>query len=368
MRILVVGNADSIWVKTLIEHTMIPFNDRIAIVSIRNKVFKEYYSEKGISVFSPKTKNRKLAKILSVFIFMSRIVNDYELITFQFLSDLNLCLLPIAKMAGKRTVLVAWGSDVLRKNRFGLAYHLAFKMTDKIALNGNRLNDKFVKMTGSKYINKSSIVKFGSPSFERFKEYEFSEKDIRKKLNIGLEKVIISIGQNSNPLQQHLKVIDSIKALDEQHRRNIHILLKMTYGTGGDEYINTVYKEALSTGCSVMCFREFLTVDELIDITSITDIFIQAQPTDVLSSTMCEHLYCGSLVINPEWLSYPELEEDIFYLQYKDFDSLTCILKDNLFLKSKSKYVNETKQNRDRISRFLSWDYYIDDWRKIYKN
>jgi len=60
MKVLIIGNANSIWLKSVIDHTL-PSGKDIKILSYENQKFCQWYEEKEISVLQiPKNKFGKL--------------------------------------------------------------------------------------------------------------------------------------------------------------------------------------------------------------------------------------------------------------------------------------------------------------------
>ena len=166
--------------------------------------------------------------------------------------------------------------------------------------------------------------------------------------------------------QQHLKVLQEILKLPIEIRNKIHLVLRLTYGNGDDDYVSSIKQYVKNTECSSTILESFMTDKEVAEITAITDIFIHAQTTDARSASMCEHLYAKCLVVNPSWIKYSDLEDSVFYLKFNSFDELPKIISNNLVNKNNSPYKMKLYANTDAIYNLCSWDRFIPEWRKIY--
>jgi hypothetical protein len=76
----------------------------------------------------------------------------------------------------------------------------------------------------------------------------------------------------------------------------------------------------------------------------------------------------GSLVLNPSWLRYAELENKAFYLTFKDFDDLLKLLSENIRKKTESEYCDKLKYNKEFIFNMCSWKAHTRDWRRLYRD
>ena len=372
-RILVVGNADSIYIKSVIEKTMLSFNDKVSILSPHNNIYSDYYKLNKIRIYSDRKSNRGiwfLSTIRNLFVFKKK----FDVICFHYIDLSALVMLPIARLYSRRIVVSYWGSDILRINKKSFINkaitvfltNVSLLFADRITFITSSMIKEFHQLCGTKYDKKINKVDFGLDIIEELKDIIFEEKRIRKKYDINYSKIVISIGYNNNPNQQHIRVLNCIKKYPKCIKEKIHIIIRLTYGQGSNQYIEKIKKISNSIGCTVSLFETYLTNKEIAEITSITDIFIHAQTTDAQSASICEHLFAKCLVLNPKWIRYDELEKSVFYLKYDDFEEMHKILLENICKKNESKYLNELDANSQKIYEMCSWKKHTPEWRSVY--
>ncbi len=366
MKYLVVGNADSIYIKSLIEKTMLTYDEKVSVLSRENKLYSDYYAKKGIKVIREKYSDGKIGTLLCGIKNLKAFKGKYDIISFHFITNRSLLMIPIAKLFGKKVFVSYWGSDILREKKGSILAKAVLKLADGITVINSEMIKKFHLLYGRRFDKKIHMIDFGSDTIDYMKNMTVSDEELRAKYNIENDKVIISVGYNSSEEQQHLKVLDKIMLLPEEQKKHIHLLLRITYGSGSEEYKNKIKELSKKTGCTYSFFESYLSDEEISEITKITDIFIHAQTTDAQSATMCEHLYCKCLVLNPKWIRYKELENKVFYLSFKDFDEMLEILKDNMSKKKSSGLYDRMNSNSDVIFKICSWESYIPKWRKLY--
>ena len=71
-------------------------------------------------------------------------------------------------------------------------------------------------------------------------------------------------------------------------------------------------------------------------------------------------------MINPSWIHYSELADQVFYLTFDQFDDLKTMIKDNLVRKENSPYIDRLNANPKAIADLVSWDAHVQEWRDIY--
>lgn len=365
MRVLIIGNADSIWVKSLVERTHIAFGDDVSILSPKNSVYCEFYSAYHVNVYIIR-KIKCALFIINFFKNLSFISKKYDLVTVQYTEKWNAFWGRIASKLNKKLIVSFWGSDLLRLNKPDKNTLLAIKCSSAVTLTTDEMRNKFITLYGEKYSNKIRMTKFGSNGID-YLNNEFDKNEFAYRFGIDTNKVIVSIGYNKMKEQQHLAVLKVINSLPDSIRSKIHIILRLTYGSGDSNYVNQIKDLVALSQCTNTIFEEYLSDKDIAGITHLTDIFIHAQTTDARSASMSEHLYSKCLVINPSWINYPDFEGKVFYLTFKDFDDLKAVLLDNLCKKEQSRYIDKLYENTKTVSDLCSWDSLAPLWRKIYE-
>ena len=369
MRVLIFGKSESIWVKTVVEHTLLKYGDEVTILSAGEGDYNPYldfYKQNNVTVYPYRKRNGKLGTLLSGFTNLDVLKKKYDLFCVHYVNNRALCVFPIARLYSKRSCLFFWGSDLLRDGKRSFLRSYSYKNADHIGISTQEMLDRFHSLHGYSYDKKIIRTHFGVNGLDPIKDINCDMSIIRHKYNIDPNKVVISIGYNNIPEQQHIKVLNQIINLPENARDKIHLLVRMTYGMGSKEYIAEVKDLIIKTGCSYSVFDSFLSDIEIAELTKLTDIFIHAQTTDARSASMLEHLYANCLVINPAWINYADISDSVFYLTFDALEDLKKIITNNLDLKGNNKYLNKLLMNTQAVAEFNLWDKLAPTWRDAY--
>ena len=365
MRVLIIGNADSIWIKSLVEKTHLAYGDEVFVLSPKNAVYSDYYSANHVNVYIIK-KIKSPLFLINFIKNMSFLCKGYDMVAVQYTEKWNAFWGRMASCFNKKLIISFWGSDLLRLNNPDKNTFSAIKRSSAVTLTTDDMVKKFTELCGEQYSNKIRMTKFGSNGID-FLNNHIDQNEVAEKFGIDTSKVVISIGYNKMKEQQHLAVLNVINSLPESLRSNIHLILRLTYGSGDSSYVRQIKDLVESSKCSNTIFEEYLSDIDVAGITQLTDVFIHAQTTDARSASMSEHLYSKCLVINPSWINYPDFEGKVFYLTFKDFDDLKAVLLDNLCKKEQSRYIDKLYENTKTVSDLCSWDSLAPLWRKIYE-
>jgi len=217
----------------------------------------------------------------------------------------------------------------------------------------------------NKYSNKLRICSFGLAPLEVLRSLELNKRECRELLSLPEESLIVTVGYNNSPAQQHIEILNSI----EKHKRgipeNAFLVLPMTYGAT-DEYRNTVRKYLEQHGFGYRIFDKFMPDREMAMLRKASDLMIQVQITDQFSGSMLEHLYTENVVITGDWLPYGTLDEKgVFMLRVssvKEVGEKLVYAVNNLdSLKEKC------KKNPEIIWELSSWEKNIQSWIDVYE-
>lgn len=188
---------------------------------------------------------------------------------------------------------------------------------------------------------------------------------VKKKWGIPTDRIIVMLGHNGFRQHQHLKMIEAVGKMESDVLDRCFFVIPMTYGVSSGEYKNEV-KDAISQLTDkYVILEKFLNVDQMAEITMMTDIMIHIQTSDQLSSTMMAHLYNGNVVLAGSWLPYDDIKKA--GIRIFDIDSvyeLTEKLKDAV--KRLDEYKSLCTRNRDAVYCFSSWEACVDSWMDMY--
>jgi len=366
MRILVIGYADSIYIKSFIDNTIIAYGDEASILSPVNRIYAKYYDENGIKVYKEKISKGRVAAVFSGLLNRKAFIEKYDVICFHFITVQSLMMVPVARRYGKKVIFTYWGSDLFRDPVRKSLVRMLLKPVNRIVVTSQNLKDEFQRLYGDYYDRRIRVIDFGSNIIHTISQMSGKEKLVREKYGIQKDTVVVSVGYNANPAQKHDEVLKRIKMLSDYLRKRIHLILRITYGESEEGYIDSIKKLLEDTECQYTVFDSYLSDEEIAEITMMTDIFIHAQISDAQSASVCEHLYAGCLVLNPSWLRYSRLENRAFYISYDNYDEMAELLSENIETKRNSKYGKELRNNEKIIYKICSWDTYVPKWRKIF--
>jgi len=187
----------------------------------------------------------------------------------------------------------------------------------------------------------------------------------RKHLGLPEDSIIVTVGYNNSPGQQHIEILKSIKKRRKEIPENLFFILPMTYGAT-NEYRNTVRKYVEQHSLRYKIFDRFMPDEEMAMLRRASDIMIQVQITDQFSGSMQEHLYSENVVITGDWLPYGTLDEKgIFMLKVSSVEEvgekLVYALNNLDSLKEKC------KKNPEIIWELSSWEKNIQSWIDMYE-
>lgn len=339
-----------------------------------SKKYIEIYNKTGIHLIKfpdivTETCNRRdgISSLYTRYLMLKTLikVGPFDIINMQYVNYSDLIDVIILKIILKaRLILSYWGSDLLRIEDKKLKSAGKFlKYADFMTFDNIDLELKFKRTYRWSNMIPQKTVMFGLPVLDSIRKIlkDNDREAIRKKWGIDEGKIVIAIGYNGIPEQQHKKVLGILGKLDDDYKKKIVLLLQMSYG-GDRTYRNSVIIAVKKTGFQYINIQHFLTDDEVAEIRILTDIYINAQTTDAFSGSVCEYLFAGTVLINAKWLRYKELEKYNFtYLEFENFNDINEIVKKIL------KEEVDLEGNKTLIWKLRSWESCAPKWDKIYK-
>lgn len=212
------------------------------------------------------------------------------------------------------------------------------------------------------------FLPFGIETLKYIKENECVSKNvIKEKFHIPYNKIVITCGYNAKEAHQHIKLIEALNSLDESIKEQIICVFPMTYPKGCDNYIRCVREKLEKSELDYVIHREFMGFGEMAQYALISDVMIQVQTTDQLSSTMLEEMYAGSIIITGKWLPYHSLrEKGIFFFDVNEISEISGQLE--RVVMNIEKYKKECKKNKEIIWKQSSWEKLAKKWHDIWCN
>ncbi len=389
MHSLLIANASSLWAKEFIIHILQPEWGKIFLTAFSplDPEDEAYYRQKGVIIiplYSGKKefflleKIKKATKIRrQIHEIVRREGPFYGCFIQGMPTSIQAYILPsILKKSAKIRVGIFIGSDLLRVP-FSKAKRLkgCLKQLDYINLGTEQLREKFFSFFGHGYDDKITRCFYGSPGLEAIKDLQSAHDQEKQKedalggpfrenpWNIPASKKNIFVGYNSSRNQQHIPVIEALNGCTKEEKESIHLVLHWGYGDGSPAYREEVKKALTKSEIGYTIIDEMLDLKTMAKLRLLIDVFIHAQTSDALSSSVRESLFAGSLLLNPSWIHYREFEEEaIDYVSYDDISQLPLLISKIL----RGEVTVDTRHNRQKIEEKFSWEAVKKGWMELY--
>lgn len=364
MKILVLGNANSKWIKEFIQYILLPLNIEVTIVLPKTgSQYLQFYLDHGVNIKTEYGPSRILRRIPFFRVldaanrtFRNNKWEAYDYVINLFVNHKDLWL--SKRIRGSKIILYYCGSDVFRKSNFDLIINrLIVHKPFKIFVGSKALYENLTRRISD--LKDVQIIRFGISVLDELKKTDFSgNHDCNK------QHYTFCIGYNGAMEQQHIKVIKAFTKIEDAKKNKVKIVIPMTYRCI-PTYLEDVRNNLDNTGISYRILTEYMNNKQMAQMWSQIDYFINAQTTDSLSASVLESIYAGCTLINGSWLKYPEYDE--FQLQYYDFttfDELFDIL--NGILTEKIHPIIQT--DISKIYDGMSWEKAKKHWKSILFN
>lgn len=370
-KILLVGNPSSPYIMQYIENVLKPLGFDVFMqfdYSELSDDVRHFYIEYKINqILFFKNNDKKIFLFPFIGKWIKRFYNfkilnryaPYDFIHVQYVTFERLMKNLIIKKSVQTKLFASfWGSDLLRvSDRTLLLEKIFLRNYNYITADSYSMVERYNKFFGNTK-NKLDIVYYGVSLIPYIDRWLSEKKQCINDLSIPKDKIVISIGYNGLPQQQHDKVINVLNVLE--NKKDYFLLIQSTYGNE-----DVVYKQKLKTildnsGFQYKIISNYLTMDELAKLRVITDIFINAQTTDAFCNSIKEYMYSKTQIINASWLHYPEIDTlQLKINEFSNFDQIPSLLE---------KQVNEEELewNREIIGKNSSWETCRQRWAKIY--
>ncbi len=262
--------------------------------------------------------------------------------------------------------ITVWGSDIMRadeqkfkdmKNGFQYCHYIK---------GAENLLEIITKKYNGQFDDKMRCLYWGNPDFDVIDSITDTQCVERAKVLLGdiNGKIIVTCGYNGVPNQQHSFIVDTIASLSDDIKKNLYIVLPMTYG-GTNKYIEIIRRKMSNYGLMYKIFDSFLPIYDIAVLRKITNITINIQETDAFSGSLQDHLYCRNILVLGEWLRYIPLErEKVFYINTSMEKLRDEIIKS---IKNIDNYKIKTFENKNKMHNLTSWSVVIDKWADSYK-
>ena len=211
-----------------------------------------------------------------------------------------------------------WGSDLFRtENKFQFYFQQkALKRANIITLHNEEMEEFVLTKFGKELKPKirKTLFPLDSKLFKLIDTYqtEVNKIDTFKSeiLTTDNKKKIVAIGHNANKHNNHIAILNELKNIPHELKKDIQFVFLMTYGEVNKEgYIKEISKLCKSQSLNHLFITEYLSVDDLALFKLATDVFIHLPNSDAMSGSLTEAAYAGSNIITGSWLPYSKFSK-----------------------------------------------------------
>ena len=176
-------------------------------------------------------------------------------------------------------------------------------------------------------------------------------------------KIVVCCGYNGKRFQQHLEMIQALKALPEDVQRRLAVVFPMTYELN-DDYLNDVMRELDEVKFDYDIIIDRMTERQVLTLRMLTDLVVNIQVIDALAASLQEHIFCGGVLVAGEWLPYSLFTANGIYYIKTSMEDLSDKLRFAI------EHLNELKDkcatNGKKLYELTSWKTVIPSWTVVY--
>lgn len=360
LKVLMLGNINSKWVKEYIEYVLLPNGAEVDILGKAGSRYDGFYKENGVTVHNIEPAGKIVSKLPFIRTISSadntyrgNAWRNYDVIINMFVNHRDLRLTKRVRGRNTKTVVYYVGSDLLRKSKTDIFFNRLLLPNVSEAIVGSEM---LAREYRKKYRKNPQVIRVGISGLADIERYmQQHERAAGGKINI-------CVGYNGVREHQHLAVLKLFDALSKSEKEKICLIIPMTYG-GSTDYIKEVREKLEGLGIEYRLLTDFMNNEQMAELWCGVDYFINAQITDSLSASVLESIYAGSRLINSAHLDYPEYKEfGIKPIQFGSFDELQEIIKKI----AGGQVDNLIENNRKAIFEGMSWQSSANKWKTVF--
>lgn len=313
----------------------------------------------------PLLKHRRLGfcvKRLFLDHLLGRVVNAYDLFDLTYFNDDYYHFLDLQIEKGRKYKITFWGSDFYRasdqdkkKKKKYLDNALSIQVETPVFR-----NDLINMYHGLD--NKINICNYGIDLFDTIDSLRNSKLNFLPKDSEG--RIIVTCGYNGSRGQQHIKMLEILSKYSDDIKSRLFLVFPMTYGLPDNRYLFEVINLLDKINIPHVIYTKRLSDYDLAKLRLQTNIVLNIQISDSLSTSLLEHLYAGNILLAGDWLPYSTLNDnniDFFAVSMEMLsDKLKVIIKDYNMISEK------ISSNITNIKAFSSWTSIAPKLHKLY--
>lgn len=279
-----------------------------------------------------------------------------DIFNFHFHDGLCDRLLPLLKKNNTKVIISIWGSDLYRiSEKTKEKRQKVYPQIDLIHVESPGVKKDFLNTYRVDEIKVISC-NFGVYLFDNINRLRNDKDSIIEKMlpKEAKDKIIVTCGYNARRGQQHAIMIEQLKRLPEEYKRRLFVVFPLTYTVSYDSFLNEIDDELKDFDIPYYCFREKLAVDDLAKLRILSDIVINIQISDALSSSLVEYFFAGNIMLLGDWLPYEFLKED-YNIHFIPIKTSNISEKVRYVVDNYMDEIEEANNNIEKTYRLSGW-------------
>lgn len=279
-------------------------------------------------------------------------------------------LIPVLANHFDRVVGLAYGSDILRRNkshdfllRFGL------KRLDVVAATNDNVLDELLASFPFLASRSPQVIRFGLPSFDELLKIEHvSPAQAKTALGYDADSILICLGYSASQGQRQIELI-TFFASRVADFSNYVFVVPVQYGS--EEVVSAVVTKCAEINARIgrnlfIPLTEFHDIKKLALMRRATDVLINHSVSDAFSGTVQEVLYAGNLVLAADHLPYEKMPGYGSAIRaYATLDNAAASLAPDALAVWRHEVTATSSKTRAQLHETSSWDAALPNWRRL---
>ena len=296
---------------------------------------------------------------------LARLPTDFDVVNIHFVYPVYRYLASSLKRRSGKLVTTIWGSDFLRASPSDLrALGQTLSASDVVTTNNSEILQRLVAHY-PEIRERVRVVRWGLRSLDVITALQCSEsqEQVRRKLELPVDRTIVTCGYNGGRHQQHAMMIDALARMKPAMKARVFALFPMTYATK-PEYRREIAALLDSSNVQYRILDNQLSLENVCRLRIASDYALNVQTTDSLSASIQEHMFAGSRMVVGKWLPYSVFEKiGVPLRKVATAEEICAALESTLDTaaeRSRPTYA-------DRIYELASWSSNIGKWLEVYQ-
>jgi hypothetical protein len=315
----------------------------------------------------------KLIRMFGRYRFLSGEIKKHpkeSIAVIHFLSTDCSWMVPLLKKRFPRVLGLAYGSDVLRRNkRNDILLRHGLKRLDVVAATNTNILETLCRDFPCLAEKNSHIIRFGLPVLdELLKLAGVSRRKAKATLDFDPGKSLVSLGYSASPGQRQIELIDFFEA-HATELGHLNFVVPVQYGSQKYASVVRMRCEDANMRLGVKRFNvlsEFHDPERAAWMRIATDVLINHSISDAFSGTVQEIVFAGNLVLAGSHLPYQKMPGFSSSIKpYETLEQAALLLQEESLAKWHDEASRVLQVNRAALQAISSWDAVCAQWKLL---